>query len=400
MPINSSPEFSNVERDPVLLMWFMTLVVAGMYAITLYNEPATRQLGTLLPFSLLTFIHIILHWQMGKIAAHPSKLLWYIVIQGVLALVISMFARNFEMAFALFMALIGQAVGLFGLTRRGLLAGVFYLVLLVVSLMQFSGWASSIKVLWTIIPMTIFVVIYVALYMRQHEAREQAQILAAKLETANRQLSEYAAQVEDLTIANERQRMARELHDTLSQGLAGIILQLEAIEAHLGSNRPEKAKTIVGNTMLQARATLSDARAAIDDLRNSSADDLDSALRLEISRFTSATGIPCDYRADPIKSLPDPVKETLIRAVSEGLTNIARHAQAQRAGIEVRVVDQKRKSLSITIQDDGQGFDASEIPSGHYGLLGIRERVRLAKGSFDIHREAGVGTTLKIKIPL
>jgi NarL family two-component system sensor histidine kinase YdfH len=400
MPINSSPEFSNVERDPVLLMWFMTLVVAGMYAITLYNEPATRQLGTLLPFSLLTFIHIILHWQMGKIAAHPSKLLWYIVIQGVLALVISMFARNFEMAFALFMALIGQAVGLFGLTRRGLLAGVFYLVLLVVSLMQFSGWASSIKVLWTIIPMTIFVVIYVALYMRQHEAREQAQILAAKLETANRQLSEYAAQVEDLTIANERQRMARELHDTLSQGLAGIILQLEAIEAHLGSNRPEKAKTIVGNTMLQARATLSDARAAIDDLRNSSADDLDSALRLEISRFTSATGIPCDYRADPIKSLPDTVRETLIRAVSEGLTNIARHAQAQRAGIEVRVVDQKRKSLSITIQDDGQGFDASEIPSGHYGLLGIRERIRLAKGSFDIHSEAGVGTTLKIKIPL
>jgi NarL family two-component system sensor histidine kinase YdfH len=281
-----------------------------------------------------------------------------------------------------------------------LLAGVFYLVLLVVSLMQFSGWASSIKVLWTIIPMTIFVVIYVALYMRQHEAREQAQILAAKLETANRQLSEYAAQVEDLTIANERQRMARELHDTLSQGLAGIILQLEAIEAHLGSNRPEKAKTIVGNTMLQARATLSDARAAIDDLRNSSADDLDSALRLEISRFTSATGIPCDYRADPIKSLPDTVRETLIRAVSEGLTNIARHAQAQRAGIEVRVVDQKRKNLSITIQDDGQGFDASEIPSGHYGLLGIRERVRLAKGSFDIHSEAGVGTTLKIKIPL
>jgi len=400
MPINSSPEFSNVERDPVLLMWFMTLVVAGMYAITLYNEPATRQLGTLLPFSLLTFIHIILHWQMGKIAAHPSKLLWYIVIQGVLALVISMFARNFEMAFALFMALIGQAVGLFGLTRRGLLAGVFYLVLLVVSLMQFSGWASSIKVLWTIIPMTIFVVIYVALYMRQHEAREQAQILAAKLETANRQLSEYAAQVEDLTIANERQRMARELHDTLSQGLAGIILQLEAIEAHLGSNRPEKAKTIVGNTMLQARATLSDARAAIDDLRNSSADDLDSALRLEISRFTSATGIPCDYRADPIKSLPDTVRETLIRAVAEGLTNIARHAQAQRAGVEVRVVDQKRKSLSITIQDDGQGFDASEIPSGHYGLLGIRERIRLAKGSFDIHSETSVGTTLKIKIPL
>ncbi len=397
MPINSSPEFSNVERDPVLLMWFMTLVVAGMYAITLYNEPTTRQLGTLLPFSLLTFVHIILHWQMGKIAAQPSKLLWYIIIQGVLALIISMVARNFGMAFALFMALLGQAVGLFGLTRRGLLAGVFYLVLLVVSLVQFSGWASSVMVMWSIIPITIFVVIYVTLYMRQHEAREQAQLLAAKLETANRQLSEYAAQVEDLTIANERQRMARELHDTLSQGLAGIILQLEAVEANLASNRPEKAKTIVGNTMLQARTTLSDARAAIDDLRNSSADDLDSALRLEISRFTSATGIPCGYRADPIKPLPDPVRETVIRAVAEGLTNIARHARARQVALDVSVADQ---GLIVTVQDDGQGFDASGIPSGHYGLLGIRERVRLVEGSFDIRSETGVGTTLKIKIPL
>src|SRR5512141_2059623 len=98
-----------------------------------------------------------------------------------------------------------------------------------------------------------------------------------------KQLTEYAAQVEDLTIANERQRIARELHDTLSQGLAGLILQLEAADAHLSNKNSEQAQTIVTNAMAQARVTLADARHAIDDLRQSSRDDLDSALRLEIS---------------------------------------------------------------------------------------------------------------------
>jgi len=138
-----------------------------------------------------------------------------------------------------------------------------------------------------------------------------------KLEAANRQLSEYAARVEDLTIAAERQRMARELHDTLSQGLAGLILQLEAVDAHLSHNHPEKAHAIISDAMLQARATLADARRAIDDLRQTTQDDFETSLRLEISRFTDATGIPCIFHADATPPLPDPVKETIIRAVAE-----------------------------------------------------------------------------------
>ena len=105
-------------------------------------------------------------------------------------------------------------------------------------------------------PIVLFVVIYVTMYMRQIEARAQAQALAVELEKANQQLSEYADRVEDLTIANERQRIARELHDTLSQGLAGLILQLEAADANLSANHPEKARAIVQQTMDHARATL------------------------------------------------------------------------------------------------------------------------------------------------
>ena len=83
--------------------------------------------------------------------------------------------------------------------------------------------------------------------------------------------------------------------------------------------------------------------------------------------------------------------------MAEALTNIAHHAQAENAAVDVGMKD---KSLLVTIQDDGQGFDASGIPTGHYGLLGIRERVRLVNGSFEIQSNNGKGTTLKIEIPL
>jgi len=393
----SSAEISIVERDPNIFVWFMTLVVIGMYALTLNSQPTVRQPGILIPFTVLTIIHILLHWYLRKLVEHPPRILWYILIQGVLALVISLFSKNAGLTLALFMGLLGEAVGLFGLTRRGLLASVYYLVLLAINIIQFSGLPSSGSIILTTIPISIFVITYVTLYMRQNDAREKAQSLASKLESANRQLSEYAAQVEDLTIANERQRMARELHDTLSQGLAGLILQLEAADAHLTNNRNEKAQSIIGNAMEQARVTLADARRAIDDLRKPPLDDLDSALRLEIDRFANATGITAQYNPDQIPPIPDSVTEALTRAVAEALTNVANHAKAQNVEVNVRVKD---KSLLVTIKDDGQGFDPSSIPSGHYGILGIKERIRLVNGSVEIQSGNDKGTMLRIGIPL
>ena len=398
MPNNSNPNsISKVERDPDLFVLFMTLVVVGMYAFTLYSQPTTRQLGTLIPFTVFVLAHLALHWQLGKFLLRPSRIVWYILVQGILALVISLIAKNLGMSFALFMALLGEAVGLYGLNRRGLLAGVYYLMLLAVSLFQLSGWASTAWSFLGIIPIALFVIIYVSLYMRQVEAREKAQALTDELEKANRQLSEYAAQIEDLTIANERQRMARELHDTLSQGLAGLILQLEAADAHLTNNRNDKAQSIIGNSMEQARITLADARHAIDDLRQPFSDNLDSALRHEIDHFTEATGISTNYHSVQTPPLSDSIKETLVRTLAESLTNIANHAQAQNVDVNLNVKD---KNILLTVNDDGIGFDTSSIPSGHYGILGIKERVRLANGSVGIQSENGKGTLLKITIPL
>lgn len=378
-------------------MWFMTLVIAVIYAISLYNNPTIRQPMILTILTVCILAHVILHWSLGTIITHPSYIPWYIFIQGVLAFIVSALADNLAMLFALFMALIGEGVGLYGLKRQGVLAISYYLTLLIINIIHLLGWDSSRTLLLGLIPMVFFVVMYVSLYMRQNEAREQAQALAAELKEANRQLSEYAAQVEDLSIANERQRMARELHDTLSQGLAGLILQLEAADAHLAENRNDKAQSIIGNAMEQARVTLADARHAIDDLRQPSLDDLDSALRRQMDRFTNATGIPIHYDSVPTPPLSDSIKETLIRAVTESLTNIANHAQAQNVDVHIEIND---KNIVLTIKDDGIGFDTTSIPSGHYGILGIKERVRLLNGNFELQSHNGKGTILKIEVPL
>lgn len=386
-----------IEQDYRIFFAFMTIILAGMYFVSIKSNPALQQLwnGTL--FTILMAAHITIHWLVVRIIQTPSRKALYIIGQGLLALVITHLSQNTGMVFSLYMALIGETIGFLGINRWSVLSTLYFLVLSLLNLAVFTNLNNAIYWLVTVIPITIFISMYVTLYVRQAEAREKAEALAAELEAANQQLTEYAARVEDLTITTERQRMARELHDTLSQGLAGLILQLEATDAHLNNNHTAKAQSIIGNAMEQARATLADARRAIDDLRQSSLDDLDSALHLEISRFTNATGIPILFHTDQIPPLPAPVTETLVRAVAEALTNVANHAQAHNVAVDVRMKD---KSLSVTIQDDGRGFDASAIPSGHYGILGIKERVRLVNGSFEIQSNNGKGTTIRIDIPI
>jgi NarL family two-component system sensor histidine kinase YdfH len=124
---------------------------------------------------------------------------------------------------------------------------------------------------------------------------------------------------------------------------------------------------------------------------------LEAALREQVAHFTDATSIPCALNVSLKSELPDVTREHVLRTVTEGLTNIARHAQAQHAWINIRDTE---RELIVELRDDGCGFDPKKIPPGHYGLLGIRERVRLANGKLEISSAPGEGTMLKLHLPL
>ncbi|CAG0944792.1 two-component system, NarL family, sensor histidine kinase YdfH [Anaerolineae bacterium] len=381
--------------------WVLTFVLVVLYgwsviASSLLQDPAHFAL-----FTALMSIHIAFHWIGPYLTCRRFWLLPYLIAQGALAFIISFLAGTQGATMGLYLALIGTAVGVLENSRLSLIAVLGYIALSGVNVYLFWGWIAIPSWFTVAVPMGFLAMVYVNLFVRQGKERIHAQQLLRELETAHRELSEYAARVEDLTIAEERQRMARELHDTLAQGVAGLILQLEAANSHLASGRPERAQAIIQQAMTRARATLTDARRAIDDLRarQFEACCLDEAIRQEAERFTNATGIPCELDLAMMPEPPDPIRENVLRIVSEGLTNIARHAQASHAWLKAASAD---GCVVIHLRDDGIGFDSSDAAnkSGHYGLLGMRERARLAGGSLAVESAPGAGTTVCLRLPM
>ena len=394
---SSDPEIEAGMQETRPFFWFLILVLVFLYAMSLYQSPSLRQPARLLPYTTLFFIHIVLHWYMPYLVTQKRKLALYLAVQILLVNLLILFSQQPTIVIGLYATLAGETIGILEDWRQSLAAVASYLVLMGITYGLLWGWESTPNWLGTALLVMFFILVYVLLFIRQLNAREESQRLLAELQEAHGQLAQYAAQVETLTLEAERQRMARELHDTLAQGLAGLVLQLEALEVSLERDNKEQALQITARARDRARATLADARRAIDDLRAADMETADAVIR-EVERFQQATGIPCDLEMPPELDLSPQNSEHLLRCASEGLANVARHAQATR--VSLKIVEESGRVV-VEIRDNGRGFDAdSAIPSGHYGLLGLRERARLAGGQLVVESEPGEGTRVVMSIPV
>jgi NarL family two-component system sensor histidine kinase YdfH len=391
---------SRAELESWPFLAFVTLVLLLLFTQVFNSNPSLRVPGVLIPTFGLVLVKMALYWFVGLL---PEENRWrwgYLLLQTGLGLALIGLTQDVILVIGLFAPLIGLSVGMFRDRRQTVVAILFFVAVSAGLIIWLLGTGGLLPWIAYALPALIFVVVYVGLYTRQAEAREKAQSLLEDLQEAHLQLAAYATQVEDLTLAAERQRMARELHDTLAQGLAGLILQLEAINSHLETGDPVRGREIVRQAMGRARATLAEARAAITDLREVSAGDaeLETALLQEVERFTRATGIPCDPEIDLPEFVPDSLSEHIQRIVAESLANVAQHAQAGRVGLHIT---HSPEDLQLAIQDDGVGFEVSEVArAGHYGLVGMRERARLAGGGVTVLSTPREGTTLLFTFPL
>ncbi len=199
----------------------------------------------------------------------------------------------------------------------------------------------------------------------------------------------------------ERNRLAREIHDTLAQGLAGITLQLETADALLeaGAN-PERVRATVQQALSLARKNLEEARRSVLDLRASSLEGrtLPEALQLlaESIRARGGLRVKCEFSGinQPISSR---IETGLYRIAQEALENVLRHAGARTAWLELTITPEQ---ASLAIRDDGHGFDLDQIPPGHFGLVGLSERVHLLGGSYSLQSAPGSGTMIQVHIPM
>ena len=210
------------------------------------------------------------------------------------------------------------------------------------------------------------------------------------------------AEKEKIAVFEERDRMARELHDTLAQGVSGLVLQLEAVKHHLESGEIPESQMIVSEAVTQARDAMSKARAAIDDLRAEAmfAPEFVETIAQRAERFHAATGITYELDAQ----LPDDLllQPALClharRGLAEMLANVARHAEATTVQLRLHLAD---GCLLIEVADDGVGFDAeAAVRPGHYGIMGLKERARLTGGHFSIESAPESGTNVQLRLPL
>jgi NarL family two-component system sensor histidine kinase YdfH len=396
--MNNRRAIINTEKETRGFFWFMTLILVGLAVWEIYFLPSLRQPKLFIPFCMLMAMHILLHWALIKLPEKPAWLLGYMLTQGLIMLALILIAKDIGIALGLSLALIGEAIGVYGITWRGWIAAGFYLILSLGSYISLAG-TGEIKIwLLAVLPMIIFVVLYVEMYSRQANANIHAGHLVEELESANKKLKDYADQVEDLTIANERQRMARELHDTLSQDLAGLILQLEAAEANLTSGQVEKARNILQQTMQTARTTLSNARVVIDDLRHPQNNECHAAMLKIIDGFSKNSGLLCTQKIDLPDFIDESICNVMLPVITEAFANIARHARATKADMQAEVLGSE---IMLKISDNGIGFDPSTVPNtGHYGLIGMKERLNMVRGNLLIESDSGSGTLLTIRIPL
>jgi signal transduction histidine kinase len=224
--------------------------------------------------------------------------------------------------------------------------------------------------------------------------RQQQESLAQ----ANAQLTDYAATLEELTISRERNRMARELHDTLAHTLSALSVQLETVKAYWEVD-PAAAQHLLDKSLTATRSGLQETRRALKSLRASPLDDL--GLLLALRQLATETAQRANLQLnllvpEHLPSLAPEVELCLYRVAQEAAANVAHHANAHTLTVQLSI---NGRNVLLLVRDDGLGFNVQQgEASGHFGLAGMRERAQLVGGQLTIDSQPGQGTTIRLII--
>ena len=204
-----------------------------------------------------------------------------------------------------------------------------------------------------------------------------------------------------LGVVEERNRLAREIHDTLAQGLTAVSLKLEAADALLEAGaESEQVRQVVRQALALTRTNLEEARRSVLDLRAAPLEGrtLAQALAKLAEEVSHRAGIRVTFEATAAhRPLPLRVEVGLYRIAQEALNNICQHAEASR--VEIRLVA-TAETLKLSIEDNGKGFDPANISKNSFGLIGANERAKLLGGTFRIQSCAGAGAKAEVTLPL
>jgi signal transduction histidine kinase len=382
--------------------WTVAAVIGLGFFVT-YTEAFRKAVFPYSPLEvLITFLvggtYLILSLKEDQLLDRhlsPAVTAAYFIVQFGLLIVLILIFQEINGIWLLPVPLIGTAVG--RLSTRGQLAVTAAALILIAGPVGLRhGWGDAVFVSASVLPAFIFVALFVRLLVQANDARAEAERLAVKLEEANNRLTAYATQAEEMAIKDERNRLAREIHDSLGHYLTVINIQLEAALVTLESD-PAHTSTAIAQAQTLAQEGLASVRQSVAAFRTTPAEvqpltETISSLLEEVK----LAGLVAEFETrGQHRNLPPNSKLALYRIAQEALTNVRKHARASRVDVLLDYRDPEQIKLSV--QDNGIGGNSD--PTHGFGLLGIQERVQLLDGDLQIETAAGQGFKLTVLIP-
>ncbi len=268
-------------------------------------------------------------------------------------------------------------------------------------------------IIWVLVACVdvVMVGIFTALGQKTDDQNRARKGMIAELAEANQRLEDMIAenthlhaqllvQAREAGAGDERQRLAREIHDTLAQGLTGIITQLEAAQQSRSGTERERRIT---DAKRLARDSLAEARRSVQALRPQALEDsrLPEALAGEVARWSATSGVAAEVETTgEVRLLHPEVEVTLLRVAQEALANVAKHARAARAWVTLSYMGDV---VTLDVRDDGAGFapgaTGGSASGGGFGLIAMRQRVQRLAGQLEVESEPGAGTAISASVP-
>jgi signal transduction histidine kinase len=379
------------------LAYFVTIIA---YIIDVQAGAAPYPLSRLLWVIALGIAYLWLYFGgtsfLESLAGRHATSVWFILAIS-LMLAIEFLVGGRGGIWLIAMPLVATAVTELPPRRRWI---VYALVLLGMALPIYvaSGdWREALFQALTFSPAIVFVAVFVRLAQQAEEAQATSEALAAELEAANQQLAAYAVEAEELATVQERNRLAREIHDNLGHYLTVVNVQIKAAQAVMAKDS-DRAALALEKAQQLTQDGLSAVRQSVSALRDSPLGS--RPLPESLHRLTDelgASGIVCTMVVNGEPRPLDPRAElTLYRATQEGLTNVRKHARASR--VDVSLDYTVAGAVTLCLNDNGVGA-ANAAPDGRFGLLGLRERARQLGGTLTVETAPGAGFGLCLTLP-
>lgn len=322
----------------------------------------------------------------------------YLALQTGLVLILSLLPTGLDFFVILYAPLSAQAMGFFSRPTGYWWIGGFTLLTAGAMIYSFDP-IKGVPLLLIYGATFYWFGSYAAVTIQAEAARRESQALLAELQVSHRQLHELASQAEELAATEERNHLARELHDSVSQTIFSITLTAKAARTLLERDL-ELVASQLDHLQELAQEALTEMRSLIFHLRPTTVDEegLVEALRKHVAALESHQGLTVALRVEGEKRLGRHQERRLFRIIQEALNNVSKHAQTDRAAVTLRMAGGR---VWVQIEDQGRGFDPRAVgESGdHLGLVGMRERVERMGGVFTVESCPGEGTRIAVEVP-